>query len=94
LRRGNLVDGNEYGAETETPEVSFDAETPKPEPHRGGGCVVPLDWAQSEVRGGAGMHEKRLVQARLAWPEHPDYDLRALQLSGIENPPQLRSDHR
>lgn len=35
LRRGNLVDGNEYGAETETPEVSFDAETPKPEPHRG-----------------------------------------------------------
>jgi hypothetical protein len=33
-----------------------------------------------------GMHEKRLVEARLAWPEDPDYDLRAMQLSGIENP--------
>ena len=50
---------------------------------------MPLDWAHSEVRGGEGMHEKRLVQARLAWPEHPDYDLHALQLSGIENPHDL-----
>ena len=89
LRRGNLVDGNEYGAETETPEVSFDAETPKPEPHRGDEDA----WCDSIGHSLKSVVErvcmKRLVQARLAWPEHPDYDLRALQLSGIENPHDL-----
>jgi hypothetical protein len=33
-----------------------------------------------------GLHEKALTKARLAWPEDEDYDLRAMQLSGIENP--------
>jgi 5-methylcytosine-specific restriction endonuclease McrA len=33
-----------------------------------------------------GLHDQKLTLARLAWPDDPDYDLRAMQLSGIENP--------
>lgn len=33
-----------------------------------------------------GLHDKKLIEARLAWPEDPHYDLRAMQQSGIENP--------
>lgn len=36
-----------------------------------------------------GIHDKRLTQARLNWPEDPDYDLRVMQLSGIENPHEI-----
>jgi hypothetical protein len=44
-----------------------------------------LGWTLKSVVD-RGMNEKRLVEARLAWPEDRDYDLRAMQLSGIENP--------
>lgn len=33
-----------------------------------------------------GMHEKRVAEARLKWPKDPNYDVRAMQRSGIENP--------
>lgn len=33
-----------------------------------------------------GVDEKRQVEARLAWPDDPHFDLRWLQKSGIENP--------
>jgi hypothetical protein len=36
-----------------------------------------------------GIHDRKLTLARLAWPEDEDYDLRAMQLSGIENPYEL-----
>lgn len=36
-----------------------------------------------------GIHERKLARARLSWPEDADYDLRAMQLSGIENPYEL-----
>lgn len=36
-----------------------------------------------------GVFDRDLTRARLAWPEDPDYDLRAMQISGIENPYQL-----
>lgn len=36
-----------------------------------------------------GVFNRRLTRARLAWPEDDDYDLRAMQISGIENPYEL-----
>ena len=36
-----------------------------------------------------GLHEQKLARARLAWPEEPDYDLRVMHLSGIENPYEI-----
>lgn len=36
-----------------------------------------------------GIHERKLARARLSWPEDADYDLRAMQLSGIDNPYEL-----
>lgn len=36
-----------------------------------------------------GVHDQKLTLARLAWPDEQDYDLRAMQLSGIENPYEL-----
>lgn len=36
-----------------------------------------------------GLFDRNKLLARLAWPEDPDYDLRAIQLAGISNPHEL-----
>lgn len=33
-----------------------------------------------------GVHDRRVAEARLAWPEDSTYDMRAMHKSGIENP--------
>ena len=36
-----------------------------------------------------GVHDLKIIRARLGWPEEPDYDLRAMQMAGIENPYEI-----
>lgn len=36
-----------------------------------------------------GLHDRNVARARLAWPEDADYDVRAMQLSGIDNPYEI-----
>lgn len=53
------------------------------------------EWKPEEIRAMGrtmrsvierGIHDRRVLVARLAWPEDPLYDFKAMQRSGIENP--------